>query len=141
MATPMINGTRHSWASVEVELLGRIVSGITAIEYDDTQEKENVYGAGIYPVSRGRGKYEATAKITLLAYEVDAIQRSLGPGKRLQDIEPFDIPVVFMPEGSDGLVTHVIHNVEFTNNKRAVNTGDTNMEVELDLIVSHITWI
>jgi len=137
---PLINGIRHSWASVNVSLLGRIVSGITAVSYEEKQDKKNNYGAGIFPVSRGLGKYEASAKITLHSYEVDALLKSLGPMKRLIDIAPFDLVVTFMAEGSDMLVNHVIRNCEFISNKRDVKSGDTVIETEFELIVTHIEW-
>jgi hypothetical protein len=137
---PFINGIRHAWGSVKVNILGRTVSGITAISYEEKQDKVNNYGAGIFPVSRGLGKYEASAKITLHSYEVDAIVKSVGIGKRLVDIAPFDIFVTFMPEGSDQLINHVIRNCEFTSNKRELKTGDTVIETEFDLIVTHIEW-
>lgn len=138
---PLINGTRHSWASVAVNLLGRTVTGITAISYDDKQEKVNQYGAGVNPVHRGIGKYEASAKLSLYSYEVDAIQKSVGPGLRLSDIAPFDIVVSYLPTGSDTLVNHVIRNCEFTNNKRDMKQGDTAISTEFDLVVSHIEWL
>lgn len=137
---PLVRGTRHSWASLEINLLGYNPAGITAISYDDTQEKVNNYGIGIYPVSRGLGKYEATAKITLAAYEIDAIQEAVGTGKRLQDIPPFDIVVAFLPVGEDKLITHTIRNCEFKTNKRDLKQGDTGLEAEFELIVSHIDW-
>jgi len=137
---PFINGTRHSWASITVMLLGRLVTGITAVRYEDSQVKENNYGQGIYPVSRGLGKYEAKAALTLHSYEVDAILMALGPGKRLNDISPFDIVVSYLPTGSDILKSHVIRNAEFTTNKRDVKQGDTVIETEFELICSHIEW-
>lgn len=140
METPLINGTRHSWASVKCKILGRTVTGITAINYEDKQEKVNNYGAGTMPVSRGLGKYEATCKVTLHAYETEAIQRSLGVGKRLQEIAPFDIVVSFVTP-TDQVVNHVIRNCEFTNNKRDMKQGDTVIEVEHDLVISHIEWM
>jgi len=140
MSEPLINGVRHSWADVKVNLLGRTISGITSVGYDDKQDKVNNYGAGVFPVSRGRGKYEAGAKIALHAYEIDAITKALGKGKRLTDVPMFDVTVVFMPVGSDGLITHVIRNCEFTMNKREIKQGDTVIEVELELITSHIDW-
>lgn len=139
MNTPLINGIRHSWASIKCNILARTVTGITALSYEDKQEKVNNYGAGIFPVSRGLGKYEATASVTLHAYETEAIQRSLGVGKRIQDIAPFDIVVSYIND-SDQLVTHVLRNCEFTNNKREVKQGDTVIEVEHELIISHIEW-
>lgn len=140
MDTPLINGTRHSWASVKVNVLGRTVSGISAVSYEDKQAKVNNYGAGNFPVSRGLGNYEASGKITLHAYEVDAIQRTVGQGKRLIDIPPFDITISYLEQGNDGLTTHVIRNCEFTSNKREVKQGDTNIETEFELVVSHIDW-
>ena len=139
MATPLINGTRHSWGNIKVMLLGRTVTGITSISYEDKQEKVNNYGQGNYPVSRGLGKYEASAKITLHAYEAEAIQRAMI-GARMQDIEPFEIVVTYLPEGADTLVVHIIRNAEFTTNKREVKQGDTLIEIEYELIVSHINW-
>ncbi|MAX78904.1 MAG: hypothetical protein CL843_01865 [Crocinitomicaceae bacterium] len=138
--TPLVNGTRHSWASVELNIMGRVVTGVTEISYSDTQTKENIYGAGKYPVARGRGNYEATASITLLSYEVDAIQTAAGEGKRLQDIEPFDIVVTYLKEGQSELVTHYIRDCEFTNNAREMAQGDTSISVSLELTPSHIKW-
>lgn len=140
MPAPLVNGTRHSWASIETNMLGRTISGITSIEYEDNQEKVDNYGAGVFPVSRGLGKYEAKAKIGLHAYEIDAIQAALGPGQRLTNIAPFNIVVSYKPVGSDLLITHVIRNCEFKSNKRSVKTGDTAIENEFELITSHIDW-
>ncbi|MBP2833512.1 hypothetical protein J8281_15055 [Aquimarina sp. U1-2] len=136
---PLINGQRHSWSSIEVNVLDRIVTGITAISYDDAQVKENHYGAGDMPVFRGRGKYEAKASLTLYNYEVEAIQKALPKGKRLQDVPIFDVKVSFLDE-TDDVITHVIRNCEFKTNKRDMKQGDTKVEVQLDLIVSHIEW-
>ncbi len=136
---PLINGQRHSWSSIEVNLLDRIVTGITSISYDDTEMKENHYGAGNMPVHRGRGKYEANASMTLYNYEVEAIQAALPSGKRLMDSPPFDVKISFLDE-SNAIITHVIRNCEFKSNNRSMSQGDTKIEVSLDLIVSHIEW-
>lgn len=137
--TPLINGVRHSWSSIKINILGRTVTGVTAISYSDSEDKVDHHGAGKYAVHRGRGNYKAEAKITLFAYEVDAIARAAGG--RITDIDMFDITVVYLPEGQDGLITHVIRNVEFTGNKRDAKQGDSAIEVELDLITSHIDWV
>lgn len=138
--TPLINGVRHSWGDIKINVLGRTVTGVTSISYDDKQEKKNHYGAGNCVVHRGKGRYEANAKITLYDYEVDAIQKSIELGKRLQDIPAFDIVVVFLDDDTNEVITHVIRNCEFMNNKRELKEGDTTFTVELDLITSHIEW-
>lgn len=139
--SPLINGQRHSWSSIEVQLLGRLITGMTGIKYEEKVEKKNYYGAGNMPVGRGIGNYEATASLTLHAYEVDAVQKSLPIGKRITDIEQFDITVCYLPDGQDKLITHVIRNCEFTGNKRELSQNDTEISIELELICSHIEWL
>lgn len=140
MSAILINGRSYDWASVEVTLLGKKLYGITAVEYSDSEEVENVYGAGKYPVSRGHGQYKAEAKLTLLAEEVNMLQKALPAGKRLQDIGMFDVVVNYLPEDAVKRVTDVIRNCQIKNNKRAVKANDKAIEVELELVVSHIEW-
>lgn len=142
MDTVLINGKEYDWNSISVNLLGRMVVGITAIDYEEKQEKQNNYGAGKFPVSRGYGNIVPSAKITLTAAEVEAIQTAAVTSglERIQDIEPFDIAVSFVPGGTNKIVNHVLRNVEFTNNKRDVKQGDKENLVELELILSNIEW-
>ena len=97
--TPLINGIQHSWASVRMVLLGRTVTGVVSINYEDSLNLENNYGAGNMPESRGVGNYEAKCSIELFQHEVVGIQQSIL-GSRLHEIDPFDIVVTFLPGGN-----------------------------------------
>lgn len=136
---PLVNGKSYEWADIAVNILGADIIGITNIEYEEKQGMENIYGAGRFPVSRGYGKVEPTAKITVLMEELENIQ-SVAPNGRIMDIPEFDITVAFIDAA---LVTrrHVLKNVRFTNNKRASASGDTSIPVELELIISHIQFL
>ena len=138
MAIPLINGRTYDYASIIVNIMSVPVAGIPAIEYSDEQEIEDNYGAGTMPVNRGFGKYKATAKLTLFMEEVEAIT-ALAINGRLQDIPEFDIIVAYVNSGNVP-VTHKLRNCRFKSNNRKAKSGDTKIEVELDLIVSHITW-
>lgn len=131
-------GKVAGWNSVTLNLLGRDVEGITEIAYDDTVEKENIYGAGGYPVGRGEGNYAATASITLMEEERRAIMGALPPQNKIQDIPAFDIPVSYEYAGK--IYKDVIHNAEFMNNGVEVKQNDKTIAFKFDLIVSHITW-
>lgn len=132
-------GTLQGWNSITVNLLGRDVEGITAVKYNDSQTKENAYGAGPNPIGRGKGNYEPEASITLYKEEIDGIQKVLPPGSRLQDVPPFDIQVVY--EKEDGQIQKDrIMNCEFTDNGRDVKQNDGTIATELKLITSHILW-
>lgn len=135
---PLINGKSYEWADIVVNILGVPVVGITSIEYEEKQGMENIYGAGRFPVSRGYGKVEPTAKITLLMEEVQAIM-SVAPLGRIQDIPEFDISVVYI-DAALTTVKHKLRNVRFMNNPRTSSSGDTSIPVEIDLIISHVEW-
>ena len=131
-------GKLIGWNSIKLNMMGRDVEGITAIKYGDTLEKENVWGAGKYPVGRGEGNYDGTSSITLKKEEVIAIQRSLPPGKRLVDIAPFDITVEY--DYSSVKYRDRIRNAEFTGRSVEVAQGDKTIDTEFELIISHIDW-
>lgn len=140
MAQPLINGEAQAWSSISVTLFGTPIVGFTAINYDDEQEIEDNYGAGNYPVSRGFGNVKAKASITLLAEENDKIV-AVAPEGRLNLIPEFDIIVQYIRPGTATIITHTIRNCRFTGNKREAKQGDKKLEVQHDLVCSHIDWI
>ncbi len=135
---PLINGIAYSWADIVCRIAGIPVTGIIAIEYGEKQEIKNHYGAGRYPVSRGKGRIEPWAKVTLEMGEVLAIQANSING-RIQDIAPFDIQISYLPD--NGAIVHdVVRDCQFPENSRKWKEGDTNQPVELEPVVSKIDW-
>lgn len=134
---PLINGKEYAWANVSIVLAGAPVIGITAINYSDTEAKENTYGSGKMPIGRGEGNYSATVELTLRANELEAIA-SRAPNNRLQDFGVFDIIVSYLVGTTRS--THKIRNCEFTGNTRNLNQGDTKIEGQPGIICSHIDW-
>lgn len=135
---PLINGVAYSWGDIVTTIAGVPITGISAIEYGDEQDIKNNYGAGRHPISRGYGRITPSAKITLKMDEVVAIQKQ-APNGRLQGIAPFDILVHYIPE-SGQIVTDKIRSCSFKANKRAWKEGDTDQDVDLELLPSHIEW-
>jgi hypothetical protein len=136
----LINGIDLGWSSIRLNILGASPNGVTAISYEEKQEKKDNYGAGDKPVSRGYGNKEYTATVTLTSTEVDAIQAKLAKGQSLTDIEPFDIQVVYQAKGSTKFVRHTLLACEFQNNGRDVKQGDTVIETKFDLVIAGINW-
>lgn len=132
-------GKMQGWNQITWNMLGRDVEGISAIKYDDSTKKENVYGAGPYPIGRSSGNYEAKTSVTLFKEEMDAIQKALPPGKRVQDIAAFDVTVEYQME--DGSIQKDrIRNCEFTGRSVDVKQNDGTTATEYTLLVSHIEW-
>ena len=131
-------GRVAGWNSISTTMLGRVVEGITELSYNDTTDKENLYGAGGMPIGRGEGNYKANSSITLLKEEVAAILMALEHGKRLQDIAPFDITVQY--EYNNFIYKDRIRNCEFIGNGIDVKQGDKSIATKYELIISHIDW-
>lgn len=136
--TPLINGKTYSWGDIAVVIFGKRIVGITAINYDQEQEKENVYGAGNVPVNRGYGNKKYSASITLLSDEVTALEQAT-PNGDLTDIPAFDIVVSYMND-QRGVVTHILKSAEFTKDSRSSKQNDSKIEIELPLIIAPIIW-
>jgi len=138
--TPEINGQTYAWSNITLSLLNGIVQGVTNIDYSDSQEIDEVYGAGINPIGRGFGNYAAEATITLQMEELESII-SVAPNGRLQDIQDFNIVVAYTPDAAAKVVTHKLMNCRFKNNGRTVAQNDKFIEFECELAVSHIEWV
>src|SRR5438552_11189431 len=93
--SPLINGREYSWADILINIGGVPVIGITGITYDEEQVKEDNYGAGVNPVSRGYGNKKATASITMYASEVEALMER-APNGNLVDLGVFAVIVQYM---------------------------------------------
>ena len=99
-------------------------------------EKEDIYAAGRYPISRGYGRVKTTASITLLSGTVFAL-KSKAPKGQLHRIAPFPITVSYQPDAGP-MVVHVLKNCEFKKTEFDWKEGDMSKPIEMELIVSHI---
>lgn len=138
MATALINGVNYSWKNAKIILFGVPLIGITSIELSSKQNKENNYGFGVDPVSRGYGNKEYTGKITVyydeLANIIDA-----APNRDILDIAPFNLPML-LEGGRIGVRTITAKMVEFTEHGFKSNQGESKVMVDLPLIVAGIDW-
>lgn len=126
------------WNNVTMRFLNRNLEGITKIMYKDNVQMQNEPGAGKFPVGQSEGNYTATASVTLFSEEMQALQKSLPPGTRIQDIPPFPIIVEYDRNGV--IQTDVIQNCKFMDNGREISQGDGKILHECQLLTSHIDW-
>jgi len=136
MATPLINGVSYGWGNIQLVLFGVPVVGITKIDYKAKQTKENIYGSGYKPVSRGYGKYEYEGSIEIYTEEWKRIIAA-SPNRDPLSIAPFDIEIVFagnrVAPDKDSLKM-----CEFLENPLSSSEGDTSIKVSIPLIIGDI---
>jgi hypothetical protein len=133
---PLVNGKAVEHADIELTLLGVMITGFTDLEYEEKQDMENVYAGGRYANARIYGQIKPTAKISLLASEVEALQQ-VAPGGRIQDIPEFDIAVSYI-DAAYTTIRHKLKNVRIMNNPRKSTAGGGAIVCELELIISHV---
>lgn len=140
MLKPLINGVSYSYSQIIVNIMGVPIFGIQSINYGHTQEIENIYGAGVNPVSRGYGNKVPTASFTILMEEVQNIMSAI-PSRDLTDIPEFDISVIYVDDSLRvPTVTHVVRNCRFLNNNISSNQNDKSIPITLDVLPSHIDY-
>lgn len=138
LIAPLINGESYSWSQIVLSVGGVPIVGCTEIAYKEATEKENIYGQGSLPVSRGYGNTTFEGSITLLFEEVQALIRR-SPTGRLTDYAPFDVTVSYLPK--NGLsVRHVIQKCEFLESNIETSQGDTSIPVQIPLVIGSIKW-
>jgi hypothetical protein len=134
--TPLVNGVNYSWANVKFVLFGVPVVGITSINYARKQKKENNYGAGVNPVSRGYGNIENEGSIEIYRDEWQRIIDAAA-NKDPLGIAPFDIQVLF-GGSSLNFKQDSLRSVEFLNDPFEGKQDDTKLMVKIDLIIGLI---
>jgi len=136
--TPLINGVNYSWANIKLILFGVPVVGITKISYKTKQKKENQYGAGYEPVSRGYGNKEYEGSIEIYTDELKRLIAA-APGRDLMAIPPFDIQVLYEdPSTGVFLSQDTLKMCEFTEEGLDASQGDTKLLVSLPLVIGKI---
>jgi hypothetical protein len=133
----LVNGVNYSWGNISLVLFGVPIVGITKINYKRSQKKENNYGHGVEPISRGYGNVEYEGDIDIFLDEWKRIIDA-SPNRNPLQIAPFDIPVVFA--GTNVLPTRdVLRAVEFMEDPLQANQGDTKFIVTIPLIIGSIS--
>lgn len=126
----------YSWCEMTIDWGGRIIEGITEIEYTKKQEKGVLYGRGCDPhkVLRGNKSYEG--KVSIWQSELEAMTRD-APDKDILKLN-FSIGVNYVPHDGGQMVRDTLISVEFTEVKKGMKQGDMNMIVELPIIFTRI---
>ncbi len=134
----MINGNEYAWEDIQLVIEGKSspILGFRAVEYTTKRKHENIYGAGNKPVAVGRGAVEYEGSITLLQSEVEAMQKSWG-GDITRKV--FNVTVAYAPAGGEETVDQLM-SCRISEFKKGMKQGDTNMEVELPLVIGEIKY-
>jgi len=134
---PLINGEAYTFAQLQLLVGGVPVFEVLSLDYSEEQTKENNFGAGVRPTSRGRAEINASGSIELSQNDVEKL-RLKSPDGSLNRLQPFTVIAKF--DNGQQLVVDKLKNCEFTNDGVETAQGDTQNSRSFDLIMSHIEW-
>ena len=137
MAEILINGASFDYTQITPIFLGALIPSMSAITYEETQEKTNNMGIGNRPVSRGRGPIDASGTIELAQNDIEAL-RNIAPNGSLLELEPSDLILVFGRVGD--VQTHVLKNLEFTNDGGGGTVADTDLKFTFNFVISNVEY-
>lgn len=136
MAAVLVNGINYSWANLTNIAFGVPVIGITAINWKKKQNKENNYGWGTEPISRGYGNKEYEGSMTVYkdwwATVVAATATKDGT-----DVAPFDW-TMFLAGPGIVPITHTLKNFEWLEDSFNSNQGDTKLTMDIPFIFAGV---
>jgi len=137
MGVPLINGRSYDYSQLTPVFLGASLPSLSAINYEETQEKTNNFGLGNRPVSRGHGPIDATGSMELSQNDMEALREAAPNGSLLQ-IPASDFVLVF--GHPTNVQTHVLKNLEFINDGGGGTQGDTDLKMTLNFTISHVEY-
>jgi hypothetical protein len=129
-------GQIAGWKNITVRMLGRDLVGITKIAYADSFEDEYLMGAQDEAVGYGEGNSLPTASIDLYQEEVNELIAALPSGKKLRDIDAFDMIVSYSYK--DRTITDKIRGCKFKGAGKDVSQGAKGIIKSFDLNVLRI---
>ncbi len=135
-STALINGVNYSWGNLSIVIYGNIIIGITKISFKRKQHKENNYGWGDKPVSRGYGNYEFEGSVEMYIDELKKLIAA-APNGDIMQILPSDMQIVYA--GSRVLPSKdVLQAFEFMEDGLEASQNDTKLLVSLPLLIADV---
>lgn len=135
MANIKIRSSECAWQHSTVVLLNRVITGLRGWMLNTSVEKEYVYGAGNEPIDINEGNVSYTGSVTLLGYELDALDRaarSAGYDSITRVPHELITMVVKMQKSvRDRVVMYTVTGISFEGQEDSQNQNDKNREITL----------
>lgn len=128
------------WEDIKVSILGRVIEGITDIEYEKEVEKKPIYGRGRKVKGIQNGNEKNSGNITLRQSELEAMlvaAKAANPLATVLDLI-FDVQVQYV-KGTD-IVKDRIVAAQFTKMSKGMKQGDTDMTIKLPFVAEDIIY-
>jgi hypothetical protein len=134
---PNVNGHKHSWASIEIQVGTKKIRGCKAVSYKNTMEPGEVRGTGVQVLGRTRGdlKSEGSLELFLAEYQ-ELIDELSADGTGFLE-KSFDITVSYS-EASSPIITDKLIGCRLKGGDKGFSQGTDALSVKCDLSIMYI---
>lgn len=132
----MFDSRQYEWADLTLILGGRDVTGIRAVKYTESIEREPVYAKGRQPHSIQSGNIEYKGEIAMLQSEYEALVIA-GKGSVLS----LSLDGLFSygnPANGDAMISDRCSGIRFTEAAKDIKQGDKFQEIKLPFVCLNI---
>jgi hypothetical protein len=137
--TPLINGNRYDYSSVDIRIAGKSFRGVKSISYKDSLEPGEVFGTHAQALGVTRGQYKAEGSVEVYKEELDDILTALSalpPGGYLES--RFNVEVHYAEAPAAPTVTDKLIGCRVKAVDENHQSGTDPLSVKLDLYVQHV---
>jgi hypothetical protein len=124
-----INTRNYSWSESEIQVAGVMQTEVVAVEWNEEQEMEFIYGKGNDPLDIKEGNINRTGTLTLLQGGMENLC-DISPNGKLIRLKNIDIQVAFSGDGLE-VTRYSLTGVRFTSQPMALRQNDKKMEVAI----------
>jgi len=132
---PLINGTAYDYSQIVLAYLDTPLTDISSINYTVEQTKENNYGLGEVPISRGRGTKKYSGSLEIGMNDIEAL-RTAAPNGDLTAIPASDIVITY--GNPQSVKVHILKNAEFMDDGVETSVDDTRIARTFNIIYSEL---
>jgi hypothetical protein len=139
-----VNGEFYSFAKAGFSFAGSKLIAFESLDYDDSLDRERIYGANSAPLGSGEGNYEANFKLSVTREDYDDVIapyiKANGDGT-FYGHDPFDFAASYAKSKGKKITKDDIKGVRL--NKRAFKAaqGDKKAMVELEGFADGGIWV
>ena len=134
------NSAEYAWKDIEISMLGRVLVRVMEIEYTTDVEKKHIYGRGKKPVGLQTGNEKCAGNITIGQSELEAFTADIqatNPGAKITDVA-VTVNIAYIQNGI--IVRDRVEGAGFTQLKKGMKQGDTDMEVKLPFMALDVVY-
>ena len=129
---PLVNGVRRDFSSITLNFAGRQFVGFTAINYEDSLEPGEVFGASAQMIGLTRGQRKIEASVTMFHAEWEDLRTNvLGPGFMERE---FELVAIYGDDGGP-VVRDSLFNCRVKRVRKNSQSGTDALSVEIELHV------